>query len=79
MYAESKMAIYGTIEASLLFWGKLSKSLEEMGSQRNEYDWCVMNKIIDDKQHTILWHVDELNTSHVYPAFISNVLYYIDA
>ena len=31
IYAESKKAIYGTLEASLLFWGKLSNSLEEMG------------------------------------------------
>ena len=31
MYAEDKKAIYGTLEASLLFWGKLSKILEEMG------------------------------------------------
>ena len=45
MYAEAKKAIYGTLEASLLFWGKLSKSLETMGYQRNEYYWCVMNKI----------------------------------
>ena len=28
MYAEAKKAIYGTLEASLLFWSKLSKSLE---------------------------------------------------
>ena len=58
MYAESKKAIYGTLEASLLFWKK-SKILEEMVYQRNEYDWCVMNKIIDDKQCTILWYVDK--------------------
>ena len=38
MYAESKKAIYLTLEASLIFWGKLSKSLEEMVYQRNEYD-----------------------------------------
>ena len=54
MYAEAKKAIYWTIEASLLFWAKLSKSLEEMGYQKNEYDWCVMNNIIDNKQCTIL-------------------------
>ena len=39
MYAEDKKAIYVTLEESLLFWGKLSKSLEEMGYQINEYDW----------------------------------------
>ena len=38
MYVESKKAIYGTLETSLLFWEKLSKSLEEMGYQRNEYE-----------------------------------------
>ena len=27
MYAEAKKAIYGTLEESLLFWAKLSKSL----------------------------------------------------
>ena len=35
MYAESKKSIYGTLEASLLFWVKLSKNLEEMGYHRN--------------------------------------------
>ena len=79
MYAEAKKAIYGTLEASLLFWAKLSKSLEEMGYQRNEYDWCVMNNIIDNKQCTILWHVDDLKTLHVEPAVVSSVLADIDA
>ena len=35
MYAEAKKAIYGTLEASLLFWGELSKNLEEIGYQIN--------------------------------------------
>ena len=36
MYSEAKKATYGTLEAPLLFWGELSKSLEEMGYHRNE-------------------------------------------
>ena len=47
--------------------------------QRNEYDWCVMNNIIDDKQCTILWHIDDLKTLHFYHAVISSVLVDIDA
>ena len=35
MYSEAKKTIYGTLEASLLFWGKLSKILEEMVYWRN--------------------------------------------
>ena len=50
MYAESKKAMRGTLEALLLFWVNLSKILEEMGYQINEYNWCVMNKIIYNKQ-----------------------------
>ena len=49
MHAEAKKAIYGTLEASLLFWAKFSKILEEIGYQRNAYDWCVTNKTIDNK------------------------------
>ena len=37
-----------------------------------------MNKIIDDKQCTILWHVNDLKKSHVDPAVISSVLADID-
>ena len=59
--------------------GKLSKNLEEMGYQRNEYDWCVMNKIINIKQCTILWHANDLNTSHFYPTVFFIILAYIDA
>ena len=49
-----------------------------MGYQRNKYDWCVINKIVNDKQCTILWHVDDLNISHVDPEIISRVLADID-
>ena len=59
--------------------GKTFKILEEMGYQRNEYEWCVMNKIIDNKKCTILWHVDYLKTSNDDPAVISSFLADIDA
>ena len=37
-----------------------------------------MNIIIDEKKFTILWHVDDLKTSHFEPAVISSVLADID-
>ena len=36
MYAEAKKAIYGILEASLLFWAEHSKRIEEMGYQINK-------------------------------------------
>ena len=49
-----------------------------MGYQRNEYDWCVMNEIINDEKCTILWHFDDKNMSHVDPDIFSSVLAKID-
>ena len=38
MFAETKKAMYGTINASLLFWLKLSGSVEKLGFKMNPYD-----------------------------------------
>ena len=38
-----------------------------------------MNKIVDKKKYTILWHWDGLKTSHADPAVISRILADIDA
>ena len=61
--------LWNTRGLTTLLGGKL-KILEEMEYQRNEYDWCVMNKIIDNKQCTILWHIYDLKTSHADPAVV---------
>ena len=79
MYSEVKKAIYGILEASLLFWTKLFKILEEMDYQRNESDWCVMNIIVNGKKFTILWHFDDLKMSHVGSKIVSSFLADIDA
>ena len=78
IYAKAKKTIYGTLQASLLFRGELSKRLEESGYQRIEYGWCVMNKLIGNKQCTELWHVNNLNISHVDPAVVYRILADID-
>ena len=74
MYEESKKAIYGTLEASLLFQEKLSKRWQEMGYQINEYNWCITNNIIDNKKCIVLWHINVLKASQIDPAIVSSVL-----
>ena len=44
-----------------------------MGYQRNEHDWCVIKKIINDKQYTISWHVYDLKMWHFDPDIVSSV------
>jgi hypothetical protein len=60
LYVELLKALYGTLQAALLFWKLLSGKLEKWGFTINPYDWCVANKMIDGTQCTIVWHVDDL-------------------
>jgi hypothetical protein len=65
LYVELLKALYGTLKAALLFWKLLSSKLISWGFIINPYDWCVANKMINGKQCTVLWHVDDLKISHV--------------
>ena len=65
LYVEILKALYGMIKSPLLFYRKLRKDLEADGFTINPYDPCVANKIVDGKQFTVLWHVDDMKASHV--------------
>jgi hypothetical protein len=49
----------------MLFWRDLSEHLSKDGFEPNPYDSCVMNTMINGIQCTVLWHVDDLELSHV--------------
>jgi len=74
MYVQLKKALYGTLQAALLFWKLLTETLKEWGFVLNPYNKCVANKIIAGKQCTILWHVDDLKISHVDKAVVEDIL-----
>ncbi len=65
IYLRILKAIYGQIISALLFYRKLRADLEEAGFVVNPYNACVANKMVNGKQLTILWHVDDLKASHV--------------
>ena len=66
MYMELLKALYGTLRAARLFWQKLSKQLiDEWEFTPNKYDDCVVNKMSNGQQVTVVWHVDDLKVSHV--------------
>jgi hypothetical protein len=59
-------ALYGTLQAALLFWENLSGFLSnKLGFEENPNDPCVMNKNFNGKQCTAIWHVDDIKISHV--------------
>ena len=64
LYVEMKKALYGMMLSSLLFYKHFRKDLEEIGFKINPYDICVANRIINGKQQTVTWHVDDVKVSH---------------
>lgn len=68
LYAELKKALYGMLQSALKFWQKISSDLIGLGYTINEYDWCVANKMVNGKQHTIGWHVDDFLMTHEDPS-----------
>ena len=67
IYVEMIKALYGMLQSSLLYYKKFCKDLEEIGFEINPYDLCIANRVVNNKQHTITWHVDNLKSSHVDP------------
>ena len=65
LYTKLNKALYGTVQASRLFWERLSSFLIDVnGFERNPYDFCVVIKVVNGKQLTIVWYVDDLKVSH---------------
>ena len=57
------------------FLEKMTNHLvKDWGFTINPYDSCVANKMINGKQCTIVWHVDDLKISHVSEEVVDNVI-----
>ena len=67
LYVCMNKALYGLLKSALDFYNKLKSDLERVGFKINPYDPCVANKMINGKQMTVIWHVDDLKVSHVDP------------
>ena len=79
LYVQLTKALYGTLQAALLFWKEMVKSLKEWGFEINPYGWCIANMTINGKQCTILWHVDDIKVSHVDPKVVTTMLNLFDS
>ena len=72
------MALYGMLEAALLWYREFRKDLEIKGFKFNAYDGCVANKLVYGKQFTIRFHVDDLMSSHVDPRVNTKFLKFLN-
>ena len=60
LVAKLDKALYGCVQSARLWYDLLVKVLTEDGYVINEQDVCVLNKIVNGKQSTVLIHVDDL-------------------
>ena len=75
IHTELNKALYGTLQAALLFWTNLKKFfIDKHGFTENPYDGCVVNKEIHGKQCTIGWHVDDIKISHIYNDIVESII-----
>ena len=74
LYMEVLQAIYGCIESALRWYELFSKTLVKEGWTINPYDKCVANKLINGKQCTIVWYVDDNKVSHKDPKVVTKVI-----
>jgi hypothetical protein len=74
MCVKLKKALCGTLQAAMLFSKDLSAKLVLWGCEMKPCDWCVANKMVNGKQCTVPWHVDDLKLSHVDTAVVESPL-----
>ena len=53
LYVRLLRALYGQLEAALLWYRKLCSDLEGIGFKFNPYDACIANRKVKGSQHTV--------------------------
>jgi len=71
--------LYGCVESALLWYELFTKTLIGMSFELNPYNPCMANCMIDGKQCTIVWYVDNNKISHVSPKVLTDVIEAIKA
>jgi len=74
LYVQILKALYGMIESALLWYSLYVDVLEKDGFKLNPYGTCVANKMVDGKQCTVVWYVDDNKLSHKDSKVVDTVL-----
>jgi len=65
LYVLILKGLYGMLIAPLLYYRRFVKDIKKIGFVLNPYDPCTANRIVTGLQHTIVWHVDDMKSSHL--------------
>jgi hypothetical protein len=74
LYLRLLKALYGCVKSALLWYNLFTSELVKRGFVLNPYDSCVANRMVDGKQCTICWYVDDMKVSHVDPTVVTQTI-----
>jgi len=78
LYVRLLKALYGCVKSALLWYDLFTNTLQGMGFVLNPYDKCVANCMIDGKQCTIAWYVDDTKISHISHKVVTEIILKIE-
>jgi hypothetical protein len=60
LYCKLLKALYGCVQASKLWYQKVSKLIESLGYVRGEVDPCVFRRVVEEKVYLLTLYVDDI-------------------
>ena len=79
LYVQLDRALYGCVQSALLWYELYLTTLEKMGFRLKPYDLCVANAIINERQCTICWYIDNNKVSHVEKRVVNSIIKKIES
>ena len=55
----------GLLKSALLFCKKFGKDIREISFEINLHDPCVANRMVNDKQQTMVLHAGDVKVNHI--------------
>ncbi|KAL7563159.1 hypothetical protein ACA910_014438 [Epithemia clementina (nom. ined.)] len=74
LYVQLMKVLYGCVKSALLWYQLFVSTLQGQGFELNPFDVCIANKMVDGKQCTVIWYVDDTKISHEDSQVVSDVI-----
>jgi hypothetical protein len=78
LYLQLLKPLYGCVKSALLWYELFTGTLQKLGFVLNDYDPCIANMVINGKQCTIAWYVDDNKISHMDPEVVTGIIQKIE-
>ena len=78
-YLSLRKAMCGCLKAALLWYQLFSDTLRKESFKLNPYEPCIANKMVNGKQLTVVWYVDDLKVSHIDSKAVDKTLTFLES